>query len=1480
MITKIGLMAQDWEMEVTIDLFTATCLQERLTSVSYSYDDKNEADGFNNDVSGTLTFTPPGTSSRATFRVIGNSHLGYSPTGTFSISVSGTCGRWEATDYGALSASRTLNIPVGTHNYPEEGDCQSYYYPQGALSDGQSDLSIQINYYPRLAAGIPVERDCKDVSFSYTGCLLGTLSWEVTDPSTRTVKNIGALTTYSMTTIASHFGNRYGTYEIRATDGGKRKSKPQGFTIDAPAPTATFSKKDVTCHGGSDGEISLNITSSAGIDRFIIYAYKSPDEEDPWAQIDNANTSPIITSAHANGDGIPAQTYHVRIMNNPTDANLGRCDILHRDIVTIAQPTAVTITSLDTIRARCFGESSGQISATVQGGTPPYRYEWSHNKSLNSNIATGLPKGSYTVYVWDSKNCPGPTGAHKTIEVKEPSELKASIIKDPDARSFDVTCWYLSDGEARAATSGGNGGYSYVWSSGEITAGINNKPPGMYTVNVTDKKGCSSSATEELKAPPKIDFTIDQMSTLVCPDDVTSLQADLNITTVQGQPHYLWSTGETTDAVENKAGGETYSLTISDDQGCSSTESINVVRPEPFVVSLNILSNYNGAPIQCDNDANGQLGSTVRDMSVQPPANNEVSAQHYAWYKNGSLFHQGAALSTISGLEEGNYRLQIQYRGRCYAESTIFLNDPEPIIPEIVIRSNYHGSAISCHGESDARLEVLASGGTNEPNYSYTWSSGEVSRVITEKASGTYTVTVTDVNGCTGTDEIEVEDPEPVEALITDFSNYNSFGESCRGKKDGSITALGQGGTGTFTYVWSNGQTSATAVKLGEGTFTVTVSDRNGCTATNAKTLLSPPPLLLAVNEIRQPLCNGSADGWISLTPAGGAGSYEFAVGGPASWSPNALFNNLRAQRHTFYLKDANGCLATTETILGEPEPLEISFTSIEPAYCSDARGKVTSLASGGTGTYKYTWTDSQNNVISLSSDVSNLRAGIYKILVEDQHQCLFDSSVAITSTDGAKTLHESVSVKCSYAADGSAEVKIISGSGPFRFEWPEGQTSSQVSGLKKGLYNVLITDVNECTVVEPVTVGGPDELTLLSAYQLPSCNGVCDGQITLSASGGTAPYRFLWNNKESAQQNNLCAGEYVVSVKDVNDCELVQEVSLNQPDKLTVTVADRTLATCENGCDGSLKIEASGGNGGYTYLWDNGKVTATNSNICPGRHTVAVTDLKACKVEATLELKNTPPLDPGLEDGATICVGQVYRLDAGSHWVEQSWERNGVMLTTTPVLSVTEPGEYILKVLNDNGCMGKDTFLLETSLSLLKASFLTPAEAQVFDTVAFIDISWPIPDRSEWQFPSAMTQIASTEHSVQGQFAKAGEYAIGIKAYLGECRDAVTKTITIIDETVSPEGGRLGHEDYLKKFELHPIPNDGSFSVEIALASEGNITLSVWNVARSLLIAKYHAEGSDTYNRSFDLRPLSPGVYVLRVDHANGSSYKRFVVR
>jgi hypothetical protein len=888
------------------------------------------------------------------------------------------------------------------------------------------------------------------------------------------------------------------------------------------------------------------------------------------------------------------------------------------------------------------------------------------------------------------------------------------------------------------------------------------------------------------------------------------------------------------------------------------------------------LSNYNGSRIKCNGGSDGELEAIVKDAGGAV-----VTAQNYLWTQNGTSIGESPTLTTVDNLSEGLYKVVITYGTGCEAEYTYPLSDPDPVLANATATTDYNGQPIRCNNGSDANLRATVSGGTPGP-YTYSWNTGDITALVNGVGAGTYTVTVRDVNGCPDVATVTLDNPEPVEASIISVSDYRGYGVSCNGSNNGSITAEGSGGTGVYSYAWSNGRTTAAITGLAAGSYTITVSDNNGCQDSFEQVITAPTALNFSVIGEKHISCFDGSNGEIELLASGGVATYQYSRNGGTSWQPENIFGTLPEGTYTLTLQDGNGCTRTAISTLTEPSEIDIDFVDIQPAFCNDPAGTARAVVTGGVGGYTYSWRNTNAATVEVDADdvLSAVKGGIYTLIVHDNNACPMSENVPITSTDGAKSTYVATAAKCFDSSDGSAAITITAGDGPFVIEWPDGQNTLEGINLKKDQYDVLITDGHNCTVIQTVDVPAPDAIGLsVVSSTIPTCNGSCDGQLTLAATGGVGGYVYEWNGKTGAAQTQLCAAVYPVIVTDANNCILNQDIELLQPEPLGISVAQSTLPTCKVGCDGSLEALATGGNGGYQYTWAIGGNTSIKTNICPGAYIVSVQDLKGCQGEASLVLNNTPALPLDLGGGVTLCVGQSHTLDAGTNWTSIQWGGSTGFESTQQSVTIKDVGSYWVEVLSDKGCVGQDTFLLETSYDLLQASFMIPREAVAGDTVVMIDISWPLPETVEWNYPDAMREVLNLGDVLFGQFDEVGTYEVGLTAHLGECVDYISKSITILQGEEGSEGGRLGYEKFVKEFTVYPNPTDGAFEVGIELLEESRVTLSVWNSPTGILIKQVQHNGRKLYRVSFDLRPLSSGTYVLRLDHAKGKEYIRFVV-
>ncbi|MBI3510676.1 MAG: PKD domain-containing protein [Bacteroidetes bacterium] len=373
------------------------------------------------------------------------------------------------------------------------------------------------------------------------------------------------------------------------------------------------------------------------------------------------------------------------------------------------------------------------------------------------------------------------------------------------------------------------------------------------------------------------------------------------------------------------------------------------------------------------------------------------------------------------------------------------------------------------------------------------------------------------------------------------------------------------------------------------------------------------------------PICGASATVSITNTSLGGPQQWNYGDGSP-------IYTGTNPPSHTY---SSPGTYAITCTINGQCpstftqfiqvlDPLAASSTSAN-ASCSACNGtaSVTNVT-GGDGIYTYAWSPGGQTTPS----VNGLCAGTYTVTVSNA-ACAssVQQTVTITSTGSmTASLTASSNVSCNAANNGSATVTPSTGTPPYTYSWnPSAQTTQTATNLGPGTYTCTVTSSDGCTTTVTVTITEPPALTLASTGLSTTCSANCDGQLVVIPTGGTQPYTFLWNTGcATASCTNNCAGNYTVTVTDLNGCTQTSTTTITSPPPITAAMSS-TTAHCNNP-DGSATVNASGGTGAFTYSWaPSGGNAATANNLTPGTYTVTVTDANNCVITNTVTVANAP---------------------------------------------------------------------------------------------------------------------------------------------------------------------------------------------------------------------------------------------------------------
>ncbi|HTB07144.1 MAG TPA: PKD domain-containing protein, partial [Bacteroidia bacterium] len=586
-------------------------------------------------------------------------------------------------------------------------------------------------------------------------------------------------------------------------------------------------------------------------------------------------------------------------------------------------------------------------------------------------------------------------------------------------------------------------------------------------------------------------------------------------------------------------------------------------------------------------------------------------------------------------------------------------------------------------------------GGTGPYTYSWTTAPVQTTATATNLSAGTYNVTATDATGCTTVATVTITQPTQIRDSIVSSSNLK-----CYNVNVGSATVGVTGGTGPYTYSWNSVpvQTTVTATNLSAGTYTVTVTDANLCTNTAIVTITQPTAVQVTAAGFPA-TCFGSCDGQVAVIPSGGTTPYTYLWA--PSGSTNASQPNMCAGTDSIYVTDANGCKHDTAVTVTQPTAISLTKASAT-AFCNQADGSASVTATGGTPGYTYLWSTG-----AVTTNITNVKPGTYCVTVTDANKCTDSICVVVPNTTGeTASITGTTNVTCNGGADGTATGGATGGTAPYTYSWSTvpPQLTQTATGLSAGTYTLIITDATGCqasavaTITEPALV-----ITIASGPQT-----ICIGQsatMTVSATGGTAPYTFTWNppgalTGANATMTPTVTTTYTITTTDANGCTgapVTIVITVNPP--LNV-VAGPTRAMCPGG-SATLNAVATGGDGTYTYTWTPGGMNGASVNVSPvvtAVYTVTVNDgcgTPAATATETVIVDPLPvvgftadttngcyPLCINFKDITTIASGGINK------W-QWTFGNGGTSSHTDTTYCYMNPGVYTvgLTVTSDSGC-------------------------------------------------------------------------------------------------------------------------------------------------------------------------------------------------
>ncbi|SHE51532.1 gliding motility-associated C-terminal domain-containing protein [Arenibacter palladensis] len=1025
--------------------------------------------------------------------------------------------------------------------------------------------------------------------------------------------------------------------------------------------------------------------------------------------------------------------------------------------VSLETPTPVVFTyTKEDVSCNGGADGSIQVILDASNDNPPYTFTINDGTNppttQNGNLFTGLAAGTYDITVTSDRGC----FTTQSVTIDEPTPV------DVSATSTSFACNANNKASQAVITAVGTGGtapYTYsingvnFFSSNTFNI-TDNGFDRTITVTVKDDNGCTDVTIVNIPALNKFTATLAQNAAISCagPEQVTITVNDngnaANVYTYQLLPvgnTNATLTGNPTynSATFNLTAVGSYTFRVTDTTtGCYVDTATYTIAPYDLIkVSATAIT-----PVTCFGDNNGALQINVSGYSG--PYNYTVyTSAGVATAITGSANTSTNPL-TITGLTGGNYYVRVTETNAplcSEASNTVKIISPDRALTAIVdpianvTCSNDQGEIIVDPSGGYGPYDIVLTNTTTSQVYNAT----DVNVMVFNRLSaGNYTVQITDSNGCILNDTETLVQPSPITADITPISTTLD----CYGDSDGALTAINMaGGEGIYQYqlnvydssgsnivYTSGGQVSPIFNNLKSGIYTITVSDGWGCDVETVQaTIIDPTEVYASLIRTSPLTCLNDAE--LLLTAYGGTGPYEYSVDDinyfPMSGGNTHTFT-VSAGTYRYYVRDSFGCNSTLSNQIKEDaiEPLTVTIdTSAAVINCNgDNTAMLIAKADGGLGNYRYElFTDAAltNSIAGpqTSRQFSNLTVGSYWVRVTSDDCVVVSTENRITEPTPLVVDDSFTNVSCNGASDGSITVSLSGGSGGYQYaispNLDKFDTVNTFTNLAPGNYTVIAQDINGCFEQLRYTITEPAIITAVPTTTPEICIGSEDGTISLSISGGTAPYSTSINSTadsdfvlDRTMFTNLAAGTYAVFIKDSQGCMINMAVTIDPGVNLNATatpIYECTGNIPNNSID--LVLEDPTVAPDVMYALDstdpNDMVLEPNfANIAPGAHYIAIAHANGCVLTIDFEIENFEPLV------LTLAPGNINEISAVATGGQQEYtfyfndKDNG----TDNTHYITETKTHTVRVVDENGCEAIAEIFMEF-IDIAIPNFFTP---------------------------------------------------------------------------------------------------------------------------------------------------------------------------
>jgi hypothetical protein len=878
---------------------------------------------------------------------------------------------------------------------------------------------------------------------------------------------------------------------------------------------------------------------------------------------------------------------------NPAVNEQGNYTVLVTD-ATGCSGTATTSVGTNT-NAPTASAAGGAITCannnvTLQGGSNSANatFAWTgpNNFTATGATPTASAAGDYTVVATDPAN--GCT-ASATANIAANNTAPAASI----ATAANLNC-NTAQVQLNATNSTQGAGITYEWSStnGNIVSGGNTLTPlvsaaGTYNLLISNTNtGCTNTASSIVVQNNPVAATT--ATTAVTCNGATNGAAAVSANGGNGTYTYLWGNGATTSSVNGLSAGQ-YAVVVTDGEGCTTAATIDIAQPNVLAANAT---------------ASAQSANGVNDGTASASPTGGTAGYTYLWNNNETT-------ASISGLTPGNYTVAVTDANGCTAIQIVTVN-----AFNCALASSINATNVSCAGSNNGSASVVLQG-ANAP-VSYNWSNGATTETVSNLAAGNYTVAIMDASNCPAQLSVTIAEPAPLSP------NTTSTPESASGANDGTATASPVGGTGNYTYVWSNGATTATITNLAPGTYTVTVGDENGCQAVRSVTVNSFDCTLSPVFTVSNVNCFGQNNGTATVGINGGTAPFAYAW---SNGNNTATAVNLAAGTYEVQITDDNGCQTTgTVTVTQPANALAANITSVTNTICpNETTGAVSVEVAGGTQGYTYNWSNG-----ATTANLANVPAGSYTLVVTDANGCTNQTTATVSSNDNVPPTISTNAVTLAIGQTGTAVLNsaalaasVSDNCGSVTISIP----NKTYTCADLGEYQVSITAVDQSnnSTTAIITVNVVD--VMVPVLVCPASISICPTNSPFNYPAPTATDNCLaggtWELLEGLPSNSVFpTGTTTTQTYRFTDasgnaglCSF--NVTVSEAIAVVETVTNNTSLVQPNG-----SIALAGSNN-YTYAWSTGATMATITGLAGGTYTVSVTDPNGCVLTSVYVVEN-----------------------------------------------------------------------------------------------------------------------------------------------------------------------------------------------------------------------------------------------------------------